>query len=320
MNRYFTFTASYALDWLVGDPEWLPHPVRLIGWITEAAEQVLRRCRSGKHLDLFVGAILATVVPAASITITAGALRNAYARHRIFGIAAEIWLGSTCLATRNLLDEAAEVLCALDADDVSRARLRLARIVGRDTGRLNESEIYRAVIETLAESLSDGILAPLFYLILGGAPLAMAYKAVNTLDSMIGHRDEQYVYFGRVAARLDDVANWLPARISALLICLAAGMSRDTNGLRACRLWIRDGSRHASPNAGQVESAMAGALGTRLGGENTYGGKRIVSPHLGDEFPRPNSATARSALKLVAVTSLLGFAAAVLLLRRSRNV
>jgi adenosylcobinamide-phosphate synthase len=304
----------------VGDPEWLPHPVRLIGWSLGAAERVVRRLGSGRHFELVAGGLVAIAVPAASMTITGAIMRRAYASHRAFGVAAEVWLGSTCVATRNLLDEAIQVVRALDAGGTSRARLRLARIVGRDTGSLDQSEICRAVIETLAESFSDGILAPLFYLVLGGVPLAMAYKAINTLDSMIGHRDQQYVYFGRVAARLDDAANWLPARISAVLICLAAGMSRNTNGLRACRIWFRDGSSHASPNAGQVESAMAGALGVRLGGENTYGGERIVTPHLGDEFPKSGSSAAHHALKLVVAASLLGFAAALLILRGCRNV
>jgi adenosylcobinamide-phosphate synthase len=320
MNRSSIFAASYAIDWLAGDPEWLPHPVRAIGWNASALERVLRRYGSGKRFDLVAGGLLATVVPAASMAITAAILRRTYARHRIFGVAAEIWLGSTCLATRNLLDEAAQVICALDCGDICRARLRLARIVGRDTGSLNESEIYRAVIETLAESLCDGILAPLFYLAIGGAPLAMAYKAVNTLDSMIGHRDERYLHFGRVAARLDDAANWLPARIASLLICFAAGISSGTDGFRARRIWIRDGSWHASPNAGQVESTMAGALGVRLGGENSYGGERIVTPHLGGEFPKPNRAAARRAWKIVAAASLLGFAGALLVAQWRRNV
>jgi adenosylcobinamide-phosphate synthase len=314
------FAASYALDWLVGDPEFLPHPVRLIASGAGAAEWALRRAGSGKHFELVAGCLVAIAVPAASMALTAALLRRAYNFHPAFGVAAEIGLGSTCLATRNLLDEATQVMRALDAGDISRTRLRLARIVGRDTEALDPSEICRALIETLAESLSDGVLAPLFYLAIGGAPLAMTYKAINTLDSMIGHRDERYLYFGRAAARLDDVANWLPARISAALICVAAGGSRATSLLDARRVWLRDGARHASPNAGQVESAMAGALGVRLGGENSYGGERIISPHLGEEFAKPDSVAAHRALKLAATVSLLGFAAGWFLLRRSRNV
>jgi len=319
MMRTTVIAASYALDWIIGDPEWLPHPVRMMGRAAKAAEQVLHRCGSGRRFELVSGALVAVSMPAATFAITSAIIRLASRRHRAFGAALDIWLSCTCLATRDLLDEAAHVLHSLDVGDASHARLRLARIVGRDTETLDESEICRAVIETLAESLSDGIVAPLFYLALGGAPLAMAYKAANTLDSMVGHRDEQYFFFGRVAARLDDVANWIPARISALLICMAAQAMSANRGFEAGRIWLRDGSRHASPNAGQVEAAMAGALSVRLGGENHYGSERIVSPHLGREFYKPDRVAAVRALKLVATASLLGFSAAWLFTRGKRR-
>ncbi len=312
-------SAAYALDWLIGDPEWMPHPVRLIGWGIEASERSVRQHGSGKSFELVAGGLVALAVPAVSMLSLRAMLRSIYGRNRIAGLIAEAWFASTCLATRSLVDETSCVLRALDRGDLPLARLRLGRIVGRDTAMLDESEICRALIETLAESLSDGIIAPLFYLTLGGVPLAMAYKAVNTLDSMIGHRDERYLYFGRAAARLDDLANWIPARLSAFLICAIAGVTDARCGLRAGRTWLRDGSKHASPNAGQVESAMAGALGVRLGGENHYGGERVSSPHLGDKFPRPNRTAAKQALKVVALASLVGFAGALLLARRSRN-
>jgi adenosylcobinamide-phosphate synthase len=312
--------ATYALDWLVGDPDWLPHPVRLIGWSIRQAERTVRHCGSGKYFDLSAGGFVALAVPTASMLLCRAVLREMRHRHRLLGTLAELWLASTCLATRNLLDEATSVLGALDAGDVCLARLRLARIVGRDTAALDEPEICRAVIETLAESLSDGIIAPLFYLALGGVPLAMAYKAVNTLDSMIGHRDERYLYFGRVAARLDDAANFVPARFAATLVCIAAEGIHNTDGFRACAIWLRDGGKHASPNAGQVESGMAGALGVRLGGENRYGDERTLSPQLGREFPKPARTEARRALKVVALASLFGFGAALLLTKRSCDV
>lgn len=319
MMRSSVIAASYALDWIVGDPEWLPHPVRVMGWSVDAAERAIRRFGSGKHFELAAGGLVGVSIPIAAFAVTAAIIRKASRHDRTFGAVVGIWLSSTCLATRELLHEAARILGLLDAGDVSHARLRLARIVGRDTGTLDESEICRAVIETLAESLCDGIVAPLFYLALGGAPLAMAYKAVNTLDSMIGHRDEQHVYFGRVAARLDDAANWIPARVSALLICIAAEALTASCGFEAGRIWLRDGSQHASPNAGQVEAAMAGALSVRLGGENHYGGERIVSPHLGREFHKPDRVAAARGLKLVATASLLGFAAAWLFTRGNRH-
>jgi adenosylcobinamide-phosphate synthase len=317
--RRSILAAAYALDWCVGDPEWAPHPVRAIGWSIDAGERFLRSYGSGKHFDLAAGGVVAIAVPAASFLCVRTMLSQASAWHRLFGIAVEIWFASTCLATRNLLDEAASVICALDAKDLPRARLRLTRIVGRDTDALDAGEISRAVIETVAESFSDGVIAPLFYLALGGAPLAIAYKAVNTLDSMIGHRDERYLYFGRVAARLDDAANWVPARVSAFLLCLAAGCIHNANRARAWRTWLRDGRKPDSPNAGQPESAMAGALGVRLGGENRYQNEQVHSPHLGNEFPQPTRQAARHALKLAAVASLLGFVGALLFTRRSGN-
>lgn len=318
MMRSSVIAASYALDWAIGDPDWLPHPVRVMGWAIQRVELVLRRCGSGRHFELAAGGFVGTSMPVAAFAITAAIIRRASRHHRAFGAAVEVWLSSTCLATRDLLDEAAQVFHSLDAGDVCYARLRLARIVGRDTESLDKSEICRAVIETLAESLCDGIVAPLLYLAIGGAPLAMAYKAVNTLDSMIGHRDERYFYFGRVAARMDDAANWMPARISALLICIAAEAMNANRGLEAGRTWLRDGSQHASPNAGQAEAAIAGALGVRLGGENRYQGERIVCPHLGGEFPKADRNAAGRALKLVATASLLAFTAAWLFTRRNR--
>ena len=317
MKRPSLLAASYAMDWLTGDPEWLPHPVRVLGWTAARVEGALRRLGSGNSFELGAGGLLALTMPAVSMLAAQLVLREAYARHRAFGTAAEVWLASTCLATRNLLDEAGLVVRALDRNDLALARRRLARIVGRDTTYLDESEVCRAVIETLAESFSDGIIAPLFYLALGGVPMAIAYKAVNTLDSMIGHRDQRYLYFGRFAARLDDAANWLPARISALVISLAAGVSQKSSGMRAARIWLRDGSLHASPNAGQVESAMAGALGVRLGGENHYQGEALVSPILGREFPAANRFAAGRALTLVAAASVLGFAALWLCTQRN---
>lgn len=308
--------ASYALDWLIGDPEWMPHPVRGMGWLIATGEQTLRNLGSGRRWDFAAGGLLAVSVPLASALIARRAIGLAYARKHVFGSIFEIWLGSTCLATRNLLDEAAHVIHALDAGDLALARRRLSRIVGRDTAPLDEPEICRAIIETLAESLSDGIIAPLFYLAMGGVPIALAYKAVNTLDSMVGHRDAKYIWFGRVAARLDDLANWIPARMTAILICLAsAAASGPASGVRTSRVWLRDGSHHASPNAGQAESAMAGALAVRLGGSNCYDGEPMDSPVLGIEFQQPHRSAAGGALRVVAVASLLGVAAAWILTR-----
>ena len=226
---------------------------------------------------------------------------------RYASAAGEVALSWTTLATRSLLDESGAVLDALECGDLETARHGLSMIVGRDTDSLDEPQILRAVIETVAESLCDGVIAPLFYLAIGGAPLALAYKAVNTLDSMIGHREAPYLYFGRTAARLDDAANFLPARITALAI-VAAAVPTDVH--RAWTVFQRDGGKHPSPNAGQSEAAMAGALGVRLGGLNYYQGVPSPKPLLGAEDRTPSHADARRALRIAGIASMLIFSAA----------
>jgi adenosylcobinamide-phosphate synthase len=217
-----------------------------------------------------------------------------------------LYFAVTTLATRSLLDEARAVRRLLLNSDLPGARRQVARIVGRDTHALDEPEVTRAVIETLAESASDGVVAPMFYLAIGGAPAALAYKAVNTLDSMIGHRDERYEYFGKFAARLDDAANYIPARLTALLFVLAAWMTR-LDWRSAWRVLLRDGAKHKSPNAGRPEAAMAGALGAQLGGTNYYDSEPHHGPRLGDAKRPLDDRALRAALKLTAYASLLMF-------------
>jgi adenosylcobinamide-phosphate synthase len=300
------FAAAYALDLLAGDPEALPHPVRFIGAAITAGEGRLRRPSSPGVEILRGGVLTASVVVATWVA--------ARALIRVGGAPAEVLLGWTALATRNLLDESAAVLDALDAGDLPLARRRVSRVVGRDTDALDESEIARAVIETLAESLCDGIVAPLLYLAAGGAPLAPAFQAANTLDSMIGHREPPYLYFGRVAARLDDAAAFVPARVAALAIVAGAALT-NRDARRAWSVWQRDGGLHPSPNAGQTEAAMAGALGVRLGGMNYYEGEPSPKQVLGSEGRAASTADARSAMRIVAVASLSVFAGLWLCLR-----
>jgi adenosylcobinamide-phosphate synthase len=300
---------AYAVDLLFGDPEWFPHPVRWFGAMIRAGERWLRRAACGPREETVAGAALTGSVVA--IAWAMGRPRNA---------GWQIFLASTALATRSLLDEASAVIRALEADDLALARRRLSRIVGRDTDHLTESEIARAVIETLAESACDGIVAPLFWLMAGGVPGAMAYKAVNTLDSMIGHWEPPYRYFGRVAARLDDAANFIPARLTALGIVAAAKVT-GLDARRAREVWVLDGDKHASPNAGQCEAAMAGALGVRLGGRNSYEGEVHDAPHLHAEGRPASARDARAALSMVATVSALAFGAGLLvaLARRRRK-
>jgi adenosylcobinamide-phosphate synthase len=301
------FAAAYALDWCIGDPEWLPHPVRLIGLSIDASERALRHHGSGKHFELAAGALVAVGVPMLTALCVYALLKRLRGNHPAIATAAEVWLAASCLSTRSLLDEANQVMRALESGDLPRARLRIARIVGRDTNELGEEKICRALVETLAESLSDGIVAPL------------SYKEINTLDSMIGHKDEKYLYFGRVAARMDDVANFVPARIAALLLCVTAEFMPQASGVRAGHIWLRDRAKHASPNAGQVEAAMAGLLGVRLGGTNKYAGEVIASPRLGSEFLLPSRNHEQRACKAVALVSLLAFGGALLLSLRNKH-
>jgi adenosylcobinamide-phosphate synthase len=296
--------AAYFLDWIAGDPEWFPHPVRLMGRSIEIAETLLRRPGQSHRRELAAGATLTASLVAVAYLGTAKA--SAWP-------AAELLLGWTCLASRSLVDESLAVIHALEREDLPLARQRLARIVGRDTQALSDTEIHRALIETLAESACDGIVAPLMYMAIGGVPLAMTYKAINTLDSMIGHADERYFYFGKAAARLDDLANYLPSRVTAFSIAIAAG------SLSGFRIWWRDGRKHKSPNAGQPESAMSGALRVRLGGENTYAGEPIAAPLIGAEFEPPHLHHAKRALNLVIAVSLLTASAAVALLAIHRG-
>lgn len=300
MIAAWKLASAYILDWIVGDPESLPHPVRLIGSAIDGGSKRLLKERSHPAREWAKGAALSTTVIASS-ALTARTISKA-------NVFYELFLATTTLATRNLIDEAKSVLDALDAGDLIFARARLSRIVGRDTTNLSEDEVVRAVIETLAESACDGIVAPLFYLMLGGAPAALSYKAVNTLDSMIGHRESPFTYFGHFAARLDDFANFLPARIAAASIVLAAPLAGEHGP--ALKVWREEGSHHASPNAGQVEAAMAGALNVRLGGTNYYDGNPIHGEIFNQKSASAGREKARAAIKVVAVASGLVFAAA----------
>ncbi len=305
MKRHLLLPTAYLVDQLAGDPEWFPHPVRLIGHGIAGGETLLRRPGQTAPSELVAGAALALTLVGSTYALTSTLLRLAHRHSAHLGNATELLLAWTCLAARNLHDEATSVTDALAQGDLPHARARLARIVGRDTEHLNSRDISRAVIETVAESASDGIVAPLFYMTLGGVPLALAYKAVNTLDSVIGHADRRYFYFGKFAARLDDVANFLPSRISALTIVLASRILHPSAPRLAWHIWMRDRSEHRSPNAGQPESAMAGALHTELGGDNTYAGELLSTPRIGRGLPAPTPKHASEAIRIVGAASLL---------------
>jgi adenosylcobinamide-phosphate synthase len=309
--------AAYLFDWVAGDPEWFPHPVRLIGKGVEIGERILRRHDQTPLVEFTSGAALTLGLIVIAYTGTAKTIAWTNKQSRVVGMAAEMLLAWTCMASRSLHDEASAVIAALEADDIVLARRLLARIVGRDTQNLDAQEISRAIIETVAESCSDGVIAPLFYMAIGGVPLAMAYKTINTLDSMIGHADERYFYFGKVAARLDDAVNILPSRLTGLGITASATAVKGASPASALDTWLRDGMKHKSPNAGQPESAMAGALQVRLGGENFYDGTPAIAPLMGARFSQPSMEKAKQSIRIVAVASAL-MAFAALLPRRNR--
>ncbi len=315
--------SAFLLDLAIGDPRWLPHPVRIIGKAINGAERLIRRffmTAAGERLGGIV-LVLFITVPVYLITdLIVHAVSGA--SHGLFAAAGTVlvvFLTATTIATRELIRSARLVITSIQNGDVPSARQQLSMIVGRDTRELSDKVVLKATIETLAENLSDGIIAPLFYLAVGGLPLAMAYKAVNTLDSMVGYKNAKYRYFGWAAARLDDLANYLPARITGLMIALsvflvALLMNRVKSVSAAARslsVMMRDGRKHPSPNSGIPEAAMAGALGVRLGGPSTYGGVLSDKPFIGDEETDDYGTAAREAMALVKASSVLAAAMAI---------
>ncbi|UTG92305.1 adenosylcobinamide-phosphate synthase CbiB [Geobacter sulfurreducens] len=293
--------AALVLDWLLGDPRWLPHPVVAVGRLVTALERQLRRLVTNERA---AGVILLVL----TVGITGGTawllVLGAGLVHPVAGFAVEALLGWTCLAARSLHGESRLVADALAAGDLAEARFFLSRIVGRDTAELTEPEIWRGVVETVAENTSDGVIAPLFWFMIGGAPLALAYKAVNTLDSMVGYKNERYLHFGWASARFDDLANLLPARITGLLMVLVAPLA-GLSGPGAWRIMRRDRRNHSSPNAGIPEAAAAGALGVRLGGMNVYFGRPVAKPTIGDPLNPLDRTAWRGAVRLMYGSEIL---------------
>ncbi len=299
---------AFALDLLFGDPSGIPHPVVWMGRYIAAAEKFLRA-----HFSERVGGILlAASLPLLTFAVSFGFCRLAAAIHPFALFLLQTFWGWQSLALKGLADESRNVYAQLVKPDLPGARKAVARIVGRDTERLDESGVIRAAVESVAENFSDGVAAPLLYFLIGGAPLALAYKAVNTMDSMVGYKNERYLRFGRAAAKLDDAANYVPSRIAALCwIASAALTGHDAQG--AFRIWRRDRRNHASPNAGQTESACAGALGIRLGGPAYYFGEHCDKPYLGDALREPEAADILRTNRMLCAAGFLLFASAALI-------
>ncbi|HKN02874.1 MAG TPA: adenosylcobinamide-phosphate synthase CbiB [Buttiauxella sp.] len=278
----FAWGVAWLLDYWLGDPPHWPHPVRWIGNLINVMQRQIRLvCKSDRALKIG-GGVLWLVVVGVTWTVSWGVLYLANLLHPWLGWLVEVWMIYTVLAARSLSDAALEVYRALKEGTLAESREKLSWIVGRDTSQLERPQMTRAVVETVAENSVDGVIAPLFFLMLGGAPLAMAYKAVNTLDSMVGYKTEKYRAMGYVSARLDDLANYLPARLSWLLLTIAAFCLR-ANPRQALRIGWRDRYQHSSPNCAWPEATVAGALGIRLGGPNTYFGEQVEKPWIGDE-------------------------------------
>ena len=270
--------SAVALDLILGDPRALPHPVVAIGRLISALEPPLRRLIPNQKA---AGVFLLLITVGVTYGIAATLVAAAYAISPVAGFVVGLYFAWVSLAARSLHLESGKVAKALEAGDLPGARLALSYIVGRETAELDEPDIVRGAVETVAENTGDGVIAPLFYLMLGGPPLAMAYKAVNTLDSMVGYKNDRYLHFGWASARFDDVLNYLPARLTGVLMVLAAPVCR-LSGSGAWRILQRDCRNHSSPNSGFPEAAAAGALGVRLGGANRYFGRIVEKPTIGD--------------------------------------
>jgi len=301
MRLEYQILAAFGLDLLLGDPRWLPHPVKLIGRFASALEAPLRRQIRRTRL----AGILAVCIVLGLTGISAFLLiRGTAALHPAAGDAVSIILLYTTFASRDLMQHSHRVYQALRNADLQEARRRVAMLVGRDTGSLDEAGVARAAVESVAENLVDGVTAPIFFAVLGGPVWAMLYKAINTLDSTFGYKDDRYILFGWASARLDDAANYLPARLTAPLVAVAAAVFGH-RPLQSLRILRRDGRKHASPNAGLSEAAMAGALGVQLGGLNHYGGEPYEGSHLGDPIERLDRQVILAANRLMLETSLI---------------
>ena len=273
---------SFVLDTLFGDPAWLPHPVVLMGRCITALENHLRTALpKTPRGELVGGGVVAAVLPLGTLAVTGLACHLAAALHPALGLALQMFWCAQALAAKGLVQESRNVYRELVKGDLPAARRAVARIVGRDTQALTAEGVTKAAVETVAENASDGVIAPLLYMLIGGAPLALTYKAINTMDSMLGYKNEKYLYFGRIPAKLDDAANYLPSRLAALLwVAAAAFTHNDAKG--AWKIWRRDRRNHASPNSAQTESACAGALGVQLAGPAYYFGEYYAKPTIGD--------------------------------------
>ena len=299
---------GFVLDTLFGDPPWLPHPVVLMGKAISALEKRLRaRMPQTPQGELLGGAVVAFTLPVGTFLLTSLVCLGAAKLSPWLGLAVQMFWCGQALAAKGLAQESTNVYRALIKPDLPAARKAVSRIVGRDTQNLTLEGVTKATVETVAENASDGVIAPLLYMLLGGAPLALTYKAINTMDSMLGYKNEKYLYFGRAAAKLDDAANYLPSRLAGLLWCASAALTGNSPK-GAWRIWRRDRRCHASPNSAQTESACAGALGVQLAGPAYYFGEYYAKPTIGDPLRPIEPEDIRRANRMMYAESVLALA------------
>ncbi len=304
---------GFFLDLAVGDPHFLPHPVRLIGSAISAGETVLRRIfPQTEKGQLAAGTVLGILIPLLSFLASFLILHIAYGIHVWLGIGLESIMCAQLLAVKSLKKESMKVYRELKSGTLENARQKVSMIVGRDTEHLDAEQVAKAAVETVAENTSDGTVAPMLFMAIGGAPLAFFYKAVNTLDSMVGYKNEKYLYFGRFSAKLDDAVNFIPARIAALLMILAAA-AFGLDGRNAFRIFRRDRFNHASPNSAQTEAVCAGALHVCLAGDAWYFGKRYAKKTIGDPGRAVEYEDIVSANRLLYGTAVFCFALALMI-------
>ena len=314
MSSMITAVVAFLIDALIGDPRSKFHPVVLIGNSISTLEKFLRRDFDSPTLKVFKGGVLVIVVVYSSLLIGFGI---EFLTEKIPSLAAQIFIQALVLSfmisPRTLGDAAREIYFLLERENLVLARERVGWIVGRDTQNLNEAEIARATIETVAENTVDGIISPLFYFAVGGLPLAIVYRAINTMDSMLGYKNEKYFYFGRVAARLDDVANFIPARLTGILfICAAMILKLDYKN--AFKMMKRDASKHPSPNGGWAEATVAGALNIRLGGMNYYFGEPHFRAYMGEPHENLEAVHILGAIRMMYTATILFLTFAYLIL------